>query len=166
LIGRREKGLARSTHPEQEASMQHKTREELQRLAAVHPNHTRPALTRSQRLERWAELLEREPDQRLRTLHGTEYQDGETRETMRNLGSPISTAFADPILRAEGLGIDTYGEARRFFELTDRQLHDIVCFCHHGATMRAATAARWVRAAINRPPQPGFFARLRAAFFH
>ena len=145
--------------------MQHKSLEELQRLAAVHPNQIRPAMTRSQRLERWAELLEREPEQHLRTLPGTEYQDRATRETMRDLRSPISTAYADPILRAEGLSLDTYGEAKRFFELTDRQLHDIVCYCHHGTTIRAETAARWVRAAISKPPQPGFFARLRAAFF-
>ena len=83
--------------------MQHKSLEELQRIAAVHPSQTRPALTRSQRLERWAKLLEREPNQRLRTLHGTEYQDRATRDTMRDLRSPISTAYADPVLRAVGL---------------------------------------------------------------
>src|SRR3712207_7713811 len=38
----------------------------------------------------WAELLEREPDQRLRTLHGTEYQDRATRDIMRDLRSPIT----------------------------------------------------------------------------
>ena len=145
--------------------MQHKTVEELQRIAAVHPSQTRPTLTRKERLERWAELLEREPNQRLRALHGTEYQDRATRDKMRHLGSPISIAYADPILRAEGLSVDTYGEAKRFFELTDWQLHDIVCFCHHGTTIRAETAARRVRAAIGRPPQSGFFARLRAALF-
>jgi hypothetical protein len=60
---------------------------------------------------------------------------------MRSDGSPISVAFADPVLRAAGLENDSYGEAKRFFELTDRQLHKIICYCHFGATVNAATAA-------------------------
>ena len=139
--------------------MQHKTLEQLQRIAAVYPDQTRPAMTRSGRLERWAELLEREPSRRLGTLPGTEYQSSDTRDTMRSIGSPLSVAFEDPVLRAEGLTSDTYGEAKRFFELTDRQLHNIVCYCHHGVTMTAETAARHVRAAS----EPGMFARLLEA---
>ena len=145
--------------------MKHTTREELQQVAVIHPSEARPVLTRSERLERWAEVLERDPDERLNTLHGTEYVGSRTRDQMRNCRSPFSAAFADPILRAAGLTGDTYGEVRRFFELTDRQLHYIVCDCHHGAAMRAGTAARWVRAAASRPPRPGLFARLRAAMF-
>ena len=38
--------------------MQHKTQEQLQCVAAVYPeNETRPAMTRSERLERRADLL-------------------------------------------------------------------------------------------------------------
>ena len=143
--------------------MQHKTLEDLQRVAAVYPDQTRPAMTRIQRLERWAELLECEPGRRLGALHGTEYQPSETRATMRSIGSPLSVAFEDPILRAEGLTGDNYGEAKRFFELTDRQLHNIVCYCHHGMTMTAETAARHVRAAVDGSGNPGMFARLREA---
>ena|SRR5688572_1292145 len=65
--------------------MQHKTLEDLQRVAAIYPDQTRPAMTRSQRLERWAELLEREPGRRLGALHGTEYQPSDTRDTMRSI---------------------------------------------------------------------------------
>ena len=68
---------------------------------------------------------------------------------MRSEGSPISVAFEDPILRAEGLENDSYGAAKRFFELTDWQLHEIVCHCFVGASMRSARAARYVRAAMN-----------------
>jgi hypothetical protein len=67
-------------------------------------------------------------------------------------------AFNDRILRAEGLADDSYGEAKRFFELTDNQLHEIVCYCHVGASMQASRAAQGVRAAIERR---GFFAGLR-----
>jgi hypothetical protein len=41
------------------------------------------------------------------------------RDALRATDSPISVAFADPILRAAGLKDDTYGEAERFFEITD-----------------------------------------------
>jgi hypothetical protein len=108
-------------------------------------------MTRRERLERWAELLSREPTRRLSTLAGTEYQPTVTRDGMRSLGSPISVAFGDPVLRVEGLTDDTYGEAKRFFELSDWQLHDIVCYCHHNASMTAEAAARRVRATIGGP---------------
>ena len=82
---------------------------------------------------------------------------------MRDDGSPISVAFEDPVLRVAGLENDNYGEAKRFFELTDRQLHEIICYCHFGATVSAVTAARHIRAAIA-GRQPGMFARIREAF--
>ena len=49
--------------------------------------------------------------------------------------TPLSIAFADPVLRAEGLADDSYGAAKRFFGLSDGQLHYVVCSCHCGATM-------------------------------
>ena len=146
--------------------MQHKTQEQLQRVAAVYPNEARPAMTRSERLERWAELLDREPGRRLSTLSGTEYQLDDARDTMRSVGSPFSVAFDDPVLRAEGLTGDSYGDAKRFFELTDRQLHNIVCYCHHGVTISAQTAASQVRAAINGSGFPRTLGWLRAAIVH
>jgi hypothetical protein len=143
--------------------MQHKTLQELQRVAAVHPDRERRPMTRNERLERWAELLERDPGATLSTLSGTEYQSGEARETMRSNRSPISVAFDDPVLRAEGLTGDSYGDAKRFFELTDWQLHDVLCHCHYGASMTAAVAARRVRGAIRGEGHPGLFSRLREA---
>ena len=122
--------------------MQHQTLEHLKAVAEVHPDPTRPVMTRSERLERWAELLERRPERRLATLHGTEYQGG---------GAG---------LRAEGLKDDSYGEAKRFFELSDWQLHEVVCYCHFGETVTGARAARHVRAAMK--PRSGILARLRA----
>jgi hypothetical protein len=79
---------------------------------------------------------------------------------MRSDGSPISVAFEDPVLRAAGLENDSYGEAKRFFELTDHQLHRVICYCHFGETLSAATAAHYIRAVPTRN-QPGIFARLR-----
>ncbi|PRD41978.1 hypothetical protein C5748_19080 [Phyllobacterium phragmitis] len=141
--------------------MQHKTLEQMQVIAKANPDIARPVMTRTERLERWAELLEKEPGRLLATLPGTEYQPVETRETMRSAGSPISVAFEDAVFRAEGMKDDSYGEAKRFFEITDRQMHEIVCYCHYGATVSAATAARHVRGAID---GPGMLARLRGSF--
>jgi hypothetical protein len=143
--------------------MKHQTLEQLQAVAEVHPDQAPAVMTRSQRLQRWAELLESDPDRQLGTLSGTEYQPAGERQMMRSAGSAITVAFEDPLLRTEGLKDDTYGEAKRFFELTDWQLHDIVCYCHFGATMSAGTAARRIRTAIG--GRPNVFTRLRDVMF-
>ncbi|MER9670871.1 MULTISPECIES: hypothetical protein [unclassified Mesorhizobium] len=142
--------------------MKHQTLEQLQIVAEIDQDYLRQTMSRSERLKRWAELLERNPDRRLSTLHQTEYQPVRARAAMRGDGSPIAVAFEDPVLRAAGLENDNYGEAKRFFELTDRQLHEIICYCHFGATVSAATAARHIRAAVA-GRQPGMFARMREA---
>ena len=122
--------------------MEYKTVEQLGRVAEVHA----PVMSRAERLRRWAELLEERPDRHLNTLFETEYQSQTSREIMRHINTPISVAFADPVLRAAGLKSDAYGEAKRFFEIQDADLHHIVCYCHHGSIMLAATAADLVRA--------------------
>ena len=140
--------------------MRHQTLDELHTIAEVHSDPVQPGMTRNQRLERWSELLERQPDRPLAALAGTEHRPSPERDTMRSEGSPISVAFEDPILRAEGLENDSYGAAKRFFELTDWQLHEIVCHCFVGASMRSARAARYVRAAMD---GRGILAGLREA---
>jgi hypothetical protein len=141
--------------------MKHHAPEQLQAIAKVDQDYPCRAISRSERLERWADLLEQSPDRRLATLHQTEYQPPSVRAAMRSDGSPISVAFEDPILRAAGLENDSYGEARRFFELTDNQLHRVICYCHFGATVSASTAAYHLRKLIARQRM---FARLREMF--
>ena len=143
--------------------MKHQRLDELQTVAEVkqQPPHE---LTRSERLQRWAELLEKNPGRRLSTLNQTEYQPAAARELMRSDGSPISVAFEDSILRGAGMKDDSYGEARRFFELSDGELHDVVCYCHFGGSVNAATVASRIRG-VATGRQPGIFARLREAFF-
>ncbi|ODT18786.1 MAG: hypothetical protein ABS57_05235 [Mesorhizobium sp. SCN 65-12] len=127
--------------------MKHQTLDQLHAVAEI--DITQPLMSRTQRLVRWAELLEREPSRLLTALTGTEYRAPEQRDLMRGDGSPISVAAADPILRDEGLADDSYGEAKRFFELTDNQLHEIVCYCHVGEVMQSSRAALSVRAALG-----------------
>jgi hypothetical protein len=143
--------------------MKHQEIEQLKTVARVDELYPHPAMSRIDRLERWADLLERNPRQFLSTLHQTEYQPARERAAMRCDSSPLSVAFRDPVLRAAGLADDSYGEARRFFELSDHQLHDIVCYCHFGETVSSATAARYVRAMAHGKRQ-GFMTRLFAMF--
>ncbi|EJT01852.1 hypothetical protein [Rhizobium sp. CCGE 510] len=137
--------------------------EQLKTIAKVSTTCKRLELTRRERIERWAESLEHSPRPFLRTLHETEYQPIANRIAMRDDDTPISVAFADPILRAAGMENDSYGEAKRFFELSDEQLHELVCFCHFGESVSAAVIARRVRK-IADPKPSGFFAQLRAFF--
>lgn len=143
--------------------MKHQTIDQLQAVAEVKPELPR-SLTRTERLQRWLDLLETEPARRLSTLHQTEHQAPDIREGMRSEGSPISVAFADEVLRLAGMKNDTYGEAKRFFELTDGQLHQVICYCHFGSSVSSATVAAHVRRIIV-GPKPGIFARLREAYF-
>ena len=142
--------------------MKHQTLEQLQGLGAVDPHFPRPPMSRAERLERWAELLDQLAHRNLSTLHQTELQLASVRAIMRADDTPISVAFKDPVLRAAGMENDTYGEAKRFFELSDHQLHRVICFCHFGASVSGAAAARAVRSAIK--TNPGWFSRLRSMF--
>jgi hypothetical protein len=152
--------LASSTRREDE--MKHHEHDHLLTLAKIGQDVPQ-SLPRDERLQRWVDLLERDPHRVLSTLRETEYQPARVRAALRCDNSALSVAFADPLLRAAGLENDTYGEARRFFQLSDDQLHDIVCFCHFGTTVSAAKTARYIRAKhIDRPA--GIWARLRAFF--
>ena len=139
--------------------MKQHTLEKLQVVAEIERGYWYHTMSRSQRLERWAQLLERNPGRLLNTLRGIEYQPENVRMVMRCNATAISVAFWDPVLRAVGLKDDTYGEAQRFFKLTDWQLHEVLCYCHLGETVSAAAAARTVRA-ILAGRRPGLFARM------
>ena len=143
--------------------MKHQTLEQLQVVAEVDQHYSRQTMSRNERLERWVQLLVRDPERRLATLHQTEYQPASARAIMRGDDTPISIAFHDHVLRGAGLKNDSYGEAKRFFELTDGQLHEVICYCHFGETVSAATAARHIRAALA-GRQPGMLARMHEAF--
>ncbi|KQW77881.1 hypothetical protein [Ensifer sp. Root127] len=143
--------------------MKHHTLEQLQTIAQIEPIFGARGMTRRQRLERWAELLEQVRHRHLDTLHETEFQFSDERNALRSDYSPITVAFRDPVLHAAGLDNDTYGEAKRFFEISDEELHDIVCYCHFGRTVSAAAAARQVRSLLSERPQ-SFWSAV-AAFF-
>jgi hypothetical protein len=111
-------------------------------------------LSRRERLERWAELLEREPQRKLKALWRVEYVRPEDRSPLRADDSPIAVAFADPVLRDDGLAGDTLGDAEQFFELSAEQAHHLLCDCHYMGRMDGGTVARRVRAAMKPSTTP------------
>ena len=130
--------------------MKLKTLEELKQVADVCPPLTRDRMSKRQRLERWAEALELAPQRHLRSLYETEYTSSRRRYALRQENSPLTVAFQDPVLRAEGLRSDRYGDALKFFKLSHGELHHIVCYCHHGPTMAPRAVATRVRSAAGR----------------
>jgi hypothetical protein len=133
--------------------MEHKSLDKIRDVAEILPNWLNPRpSSKSERLECWAEALEREGGRQLNTLFQIEYAPAVRRATLRVDDSLLTVAFNDPRLRAEGLAGDTMGDAVAFFGISERQMHDIVCFCHHGPTIAANTAAAQIRAAATLRP--------------
>jgi hypothetical protein len=127
--------------------MKHQSIAELTHIADVQP--TRTAMSRCDRLERWAECLEREPKRQLRSLEGIEYGPEAQRRAARENNSPLAVAFADPVLREEGLKSDRLGDALDFFDMSQNEAHRVLCSCMHGHTMRADEVARRVRGVMT-----------------
>jgi len=122
--------------------MELKTIAELEQAAEATPL----PLTRAERLARWADALAKLGGARLNSLLRTEYVAPEALAQVRADHSPLSVASDDPVLKVAGIKNDTFGEAMRFFELSEHELHRIVCYCHYGETMSAEEAAHRVRA--------------------
>lgn len=141
--------------------MDYKSRGDVAQIARLYgPGIRSFTMSRRERLLRWVELLQELPGRRLRTLVETEFKPARERDAMRCDGTAISVAFDDPLLRAAGLGGDTYGDAKRFFELSDYQLHEIVCFCHLGCGISAGVAANLLRRYVPDSPRRGLVRRM------
>lgn len=121
-------------------------------------------MSKMERLRRWQSLLQADPGRVLQTLYETEYQTARARDAMRGDNTAITVAYDDPVLRAEGLQGDTYGDARKFFGLTDNQLHFALCYCYSGPAMSAGTAARRLQSCVPQLRQPGILRRMLSAF--
>ena len=103
--------------------------------------------------------LERLGDCPLQTLRETEHERYYERMRMREDGSPLSVAFEEPVLRSAGLKDDTFGEAARFFSLSDWELHNVLCYCHFGSTVSAREVASRVRAIQQQVNSPSTVAQ-------
>jgi hypothetical protein len=140
--------------------MKHMNWEQIAREADVHPAG---GMSRRERLERWAELLAQQPDRRLSTIDGTEFGFRQARRAKRADDSPLTVAFQDPVLRAEGLRGDRVGDALDFFELSEGDVHHLVCFCHYGQTVSAGAVAARLRVMARRVQLPAVSGRILLA---
>lgn len=108
-----------------------------------------PCMTRREKLIRWAELLEATP-RRVRSLPEVELLPQSERAAARAEGSAVALAFADPSFRTAGLAGDRFGDARAFFELSEREAHSILCSCMLGGEPTSARVAAAVRRVAGR----------------
>ena len=125
--------------------MEFKNPDQLRRIADVSTAAPK-TMTRRERLDRWAELLARDPGRWLKTLEEIEFRPSRERAAMRADNSPLSIAYADPVLREEGLRSDRLGDATAFFGISEHQAHRVVCSCLNGRTIESGRAAQKVRA--------------------
>jgi hypothetical protein len=100
-------------------------------------------LSRQARLRRWADALEGHGP--LNALSRIEYLAPERRRAYRDANTPLSVAFADPVLREAGLGSDRLGDAMDFFEMSDRDAHKLLCDCHYLGSMTGPKLAKRLR---------------------
>jgi hypothetical protein len=140
--------------------MKYKNLEQIAREADVHPA---AAMSRRERLERWAELLEQQPDRRLSSIEGIEFGPRHERLAKRADHSPLTVAFQDPVLRAEGLRGDRVGDAVDVFELSEGDVHHLVCFCHYGQTVSSGAVAARLRVMARRVQLPAVSGRILLA---
>jgi hypothetical protein len=106
-------------------------------------------LTRDERLERWATVIEGYEGP-LKPFVEVEFMRGAERAPLRQAHSPLSIACRDPVLRRAGLDSDRFGDGAHFFGLSRNQSHKILCSCGYYGTMRATDVARRIRAAATR----------------
>jgi hypothetical protein len=139
--------------------MKHQPFDQIRARAHVTPAQT---LSRKARLRRWAELLLETPDHKLRALYGVEFHAPRERAQMRADNSPLAAAYADPVLRGEGLEGDTLGEIQTFFGLSFEEAHYLVCDCHFRGGMDGRGVGRRVRAVADANPLQRLWIRLCA----
>lgn len=121
--------------------MKHQNPNEMEVSAEALPQGS---MTSRERLERWADLLERHRGP-LVALREIEYLPARERKALRGDDTPLAVAYNDPILRADGLDSDRFGEVMTFFDLSDHEAHQLFCDCHYHGTMTGTGLAARLR---------------------
>ncbi len=140
--------------------MEHKTFVDIQRVARVAPIRS-TGLSRRERLERWAAILEQDPQRRLTPLQRLEFLPAEKRAVARADDSPLSLAFGDPVLREQGLTGDRLSDAVEFFGLSDQYAHYLLCDCYYQGSMTAGRVASRIRSLARRAAFGTWWSRMR-----
>lgn len=83
-------------------------------------------LSRTERLERWAELLDRDPERKLTVTSPSWCMSPAQRQRPLVEGSALHIAFDDPVFRLAGLNGTTFNDAVAFFQLSDEDADRIL----------------------------------------
>lgn len=116
-------------------------------------------MTRAEKLSRWASLL-RGYSHYLAMGHAIEHLPQRDRDAYTWGCSPMSVAAADQVFQDAGLKNDTVGEAKRFFEITDEDVHSFTCNC--GGVQTGEQMAKRIEAIAN---GPGIISKIGSAIF-
>lgn len=122
-----------------------------------------PRLSRRERLDRWANILETHNGP-LAALRQIEYLSPEMRRAYRDPNSPLTVAYQDPVLRDDGLTGDSLGEVSDYFEMTNEDTHRLLCDCHYHGTMTGAGLAARLRHFAGRGERSGLWERAQSVF--
>ena len=102
-------------------------------------------MSRCDRLERWAAVLESADRPALTPFRDVEFMSAAARDRLQTANSPLAVAYEDPVLRRAGLASDRFGDGAAFFDLTRFQAHRVLCSCGYVGRMRPGEVARRVR---------------------
>jgi hypothetical protein len=106
------------------------------------------AMSRPERLERWATVLEESPRPSLNPFRDVEFFAPSVRAGFRVPNSPLALAYQDPVLRRAGLASDRFGDGAEFFGLSPYQAHRVLCSCGYFGRMMPTEVARRVRGIV------------------
>jgi hypothetical protein len=124
--------------------MKHQNIDDLGAVAEIVQFDSHKKMSRRERLERWADVLDANPG-KLNALTRIEYMARGERPAARADNSPLEVAFKDPVLRRDGLDGDRLGDVMAFFEISDRQAHRLFCDCHYSGSMTGPGLATRLR---------------------
>jgi len=124
--------------------MKHQSPQEIAAVATTFPLPRQPKMSRKERLEYWASILERH-DGPLNALRQIEYLSPVERRAYRGANTPLTIAFSDPVLREEGLKSDRLGDTMEFFGLNDNDAHRLLCDCRYYGAMTGERVAERLR---------------------
>ncbi|MHA6731408.1 hypothetical protein [Devosia sp. A369] len=101
-------------------------------------------MSRHERLTRWADALESHAGP-LNALRRIEYLSADEQRQYSGINTPLTVAFNEPSLSAEGLASDRLGDTMDFFGMTADEAHHLFCDCHYMGSMTGAGLARRLR---------------------
>jgi hypothetical protein len=128
-----------------EANMKHQSPDQLREAAAVVAAQPITTLTRKDRLNRWADLLDQHGGS-LEALYRIEYlPEAERRAYRGGDNTPLAVAYRDPVLRGDGLAGDKLGDAMDYFEMSDEDAHHLLCDCHYMGSLTGRNLAARLR---------------------